>query len=148
MNKKLLIINKLIKIIIMLMPIYICNILVLWVVSAPNPYYLFIFIKIITLMTLAYTTLFLNAYLTITISNDTYDIIKWEWIKPEKHLIMTHLLQGLPYLMGIILNSYVFIFIYLMIDFISACMNKETKSISERLIHRMYKEKEVVKVIV
>lgn len=148
MNKKIILVNKTIQMLIMFSPTYVCHIVGLWILSAPYPYYLYIIVDILTFILIMYTTLFLNAYLKIEIDEKTYDIVKWEWNKPSKNEVIYNVMKGVPYFLCMITFSFFWLCVYCFIQITSVFINKEGKAISERLIRYFYKEDTTIKVII
>lgn len=133
------IVNRCIKIIIMLIPSLLWGTLIMCDICFSISHVIFNAITYSIMMILCFSMLFLNSILKIEFPEYSFENMQYEIKKPNKKELIYSFITGLPLVLILFLTPIWMFIIYGMIQFIYIIIDKEHMSLMERLYHQAQK---------
>lgn len=133
------IVNRCIKIIIMLIPSLLWGTLIMCDICFSISHVIFNAITYTIMMILCFSMLFLNSILKIEFPKHSFENMQYEIKKPNKEELIYSFITGLPLVLILFLTPIWMFIIYGMMQFIYIIIDKEHMSLMERLYHQVQK---------
>lgn len=133
------IVNRCIKIIIMLIPSLLWGTLIMFDICFSISHVIFNAITYTIMMILCFSMLFLNSILKIEFPKYSFENMQYEIKKPNKEELIYSFITGLPLVLILFLTPIWMFIIYGIMQFIYIIIDKEHMSLMERLYHQVQK---------
>lgn len=133
------IVNRCIKIIIMLIPSLLWGTLIMCDICFSISHVIFNAITYTIMMVLCFSMLFLNSILKIEFPENCFENMQYEIKKPNKEELIYSFITGLPLVLILFLTPIWMFIIYGIMQFIYIIIDKEHMSLMERLYHQVQK---------
>lgn len=133
------IVNRCIKLIIMMIPSFLWLSIIMIDVSFGISYKMYIILTNINIVLLIFTMLFLNAFLKITFPEDSFEKMEYTFMKPSIKDMLYGLITGLPLVLILFLMPYWLFILYGAIQLCYIIIDKDHLSMMERIYAEVIK---------
>lgn len=140
MNKiGIVIVNRCIKIIIMLIPSLLWYTLIMCDICFGISHFFYNVLTYLIIFMLCFSMLFLNSIIKVKFDDNSFEHMQYEIKKPKKEELFYHFITGLPLVLILFLTPIWIFIIYGFIQFIYILIDSEHMSLMERLYEQIMK---------